>query len=599
MLLSLCCLTNSCSSDYADQELDLRHNHDFSTADPNKPVWPGADVLNRIRFLLVEDSTYIEIFDHIRTENNEFRWQDGLKIDFAHDISFTLVPFVYATNQLDGFVLYSNHSGVEEITYFEKEYIRGRLDRQDLDLVDLLLLTRFASHQRLYFGLNDQLYQILDRELVRIMSTERLNPRSASHHFYNYSTWEHFEWQGWAGIELVIHTHAAYLPCAFPTGPGNGGVESGDTSDEGGSSGGDGDGDGDGDGEDGTDEILDEFKDCREKQLSTEARELLMQIQLGYITDVCGGRTAEELLEAVMTELCRKSPGEADISIDGGNFDENEVPEKDMIEKEDILNSTAFENINTSVNEAILAARKLGYSSPCNPDESVVDAAIAAMNENGDCSTAGFQAALDGVDKIIESSAFANCLKVKCVYDLLDNSNNGLFCSTFGDLFDTDDFNLTLDVGNRFSDVSGGDGSTSVSGTEIVITIANDLCNGDEHPLQIAGTLLHEAIHASMYQEAKLVNSDVAQDDYCSIWQAYFETSDPCHEVMANQYVNHLAQAIADLDENRFPVSHYLKIAWEGLEGVGSQLGLLTDPYASQYSSEHNILINESFSDCN
>jgi len=41
-----------------------------------------------------------------------------------------------------------------------------------------------------------------------------------------------------------------------------------------------------------------------------------------------------------------------------------------------------------------------------------------------------------------------------------------------------------------------------------------------------------------------------------------------------------------------------MKIAWEGLEGVGAQLGLITDPYASQYSSQHNILINADFSEC-
>ena len=127
----------------------------------------------------------------------------------------------------------------------------------------------------------------------------------------------------------------------------------------------------------------------------------------------------------------------------------------------------------------------MNLSDPCDPNKDVVNEAIIAMNESGDCGEAALEAALDGVDEILEEKNFTECPKVKCIYDLLDNSNNGLFCSTFGELFDSDNFKLTLRTGNRFSDVSGGDVSTSYYGDDIVITIADDLCNGNELPYKL------------------------------------------------------------------------------------------------------------------
>lgn len=209
------------------------------------------------------------------------------------------------------------------------------------------------------------------------------------------------------------------------------------------------------------------------------------------------------------------------------------------------------------------------------------------MQANGGCGLERLASSLLTFDTIEEDHKFTNCTKVKCIYDLLDESNNGLFCSTFGALFDSDNFNLVLSTGNRFSDLDGGDGETGFNGNEITILIADDICNGTEHPLDIAGILLHEAIHASMYQYALLSNPELTEDNYCSIWQSYFSTNDPCHEIMANQYVYLLAQALSDLDTNNYPIDYYLYIAWSGLNKVGEKLGIITDQYKNPYI--HNI----------
>jgi len=243
------------------------------------------------------------------------------------------------------------------------------------------------------------------------------------------------------------------------------------------------------------------------------------------------------------------------------------------------------------------------YNFPCDEGTtaSIVQDLISEVCEN--------HKSVDRIDKLLDKlektdlihieESFSNCKKVKCVYDLLDSQNNGLFCSTFGEIFDSDDIHLHLKTGNRFSEVSGGEGVTSYNDNNITITIADDLCNGNEHPLQIAGTLLHEAIHASMYQNAITQNPDLEADDYCSVWQSHFQTNDPCHEIMANQYVNLLAQAISNLDNNRFALDHYLYIAWNGLESIGSDLGLIADEYNSEYFDEYQTLIKSPFDFCN
>jgi hypothetical protein len=249
-----------------------------------------------------------------------------------------------------------------------------------------------------------------------------------------------------------------------------------------------------------------------------------------------------------------------------------------------------------SESDIINALEKLCAESENNPSFS----ALEGLNSPGySFGKEQFFAEIGSNDIIIEEVSFTSCAKVKCVYDLLDNNNNGLFCSTFGVLFDSDQFNLTLSVVPRNTIYSYGDAETSFDNNNITINIAEDFCNSSSHPLEIAGTLLHEAIHASMYQEALTQNPSLNSSDYCSIWQSYFATVDPCHEVMANQYVNHLAQAISDLDDNRFSLDHYLYIAWTGLGPIGNQLGLVTSPYLSQYYQQYQTLINSEFNACN
>jgi len=192
---------------------------------------------------------------------------------------------------------------------------------------------------------------------------------------------------------------------------------------------------------------------------------------------------------------------------------------------------------------------------------------------------------------IEEDLSFTNCRKVSCMYNLMNEMNNELFCETFGSLFDDDNFTLKLKTAPRNTLFSFAEGMTSYSENTITITLADDLCDSDDHPLEIAGVLLHEAIHATMYQQALTNDPMLESNNYCQIWQDHFQSNDPCHEVMANQYVDALAEAISEMD--------YMYMAWTGLSDVGDQIGLLVDPYIGEYYSQYQTLIDAPFEDCN
>ena len=236
-----------------------------------------------------------------------------------------------------------------------------------------------------------------------------------------------------------------------------------------------------------------------------------------------------------------------------------------------------------TLSEFTTALNGLDAESICNLLELEGDEAWCALNKE---------------EIIIEDESFVNCTKVKCVYDLLASEKNPLFCSTFGSIIKSHEFHLNLEVVPRNTIDGYAEASLAFNGNEMTLTLADDLCNGNDHPLSIAGTLLHEAIHASMYEQALTNDPFLSSSDYCLIWQDYFQTNDPCHEIMANQYVNTLAEAIQEMDNNRFSLDYYMYIAWQGLSTIGNQLGLLTNVYASEYFEEYNELINAPYDEC-
>jgi hypothetical protein len=208
------------------------------------------------------------------------------------------------------------------------------------------------------------------------------------------------------------------------------------------------------------------------------------------------------------------------------------------------------------------------------------------------------QAELDKVDKIIiDVKSFAvNCPNFQCVYDYLYNSGNKLFCNKLYLNFAYDE-NINVKI-SGFNQPGGAEGITTYDngGKNINIKINKNTCN---NPLSIAGTLIHESIHAALYKEAKLKDPTITREDIIKTLRLNAKTTDYDHEVMAKKYVNLLAESLREADGNRFPVEYYMYLAWTGIQNAGYQLGILDDEFISQYVDEHNILTNSTKTFCN
>ncbi|GFD92226.1 hypothetical protein KUL156_60720 [Alteromonas sp. KUL156] len=97
--------------------------------------------------------------------------------------------------------------------------------------------------------------------------------------------------------------------------------------------------------------------------------------------------------------------------------------------------------------------------------------------------------------------------------------------------------------------------------------------------LGFAATLLHEGIHAELFKYVHERDKGVDVNDRPNLMYHYFQLKgkvDPRyldsrvqHEHMADKYVKPIAEAIRELDNNRYPLDYYLGFAWDGLRPYG------------------------------
>ena len=63
---------------------------------------------------------------------------------------------------------------------------------------------------------------------------------------------------------------------------------------------------------------------------------------------------------------------------------------------------------------------------------------------------------------------------------------------------------------------------------------------------------------------------------------------------MAENYVTPIARAIRELDNNSYPLEHYMGYGWDGLRRFGYNLDLLTSAESSDYYQKQGIVNNNS-----
>lgn len=224
-----------------------------------------------------------------------------------------------------------------------------------------------------------------------------------------------------------------------------------------------------------------------------------------------------------------------------------------------------------------------GETNCSNPD--ALDFVVEAI----EAELAGGKA--DFPNRVILDETFVNNVQLKCVYDKLTADNNTLFKNTVGAFVNDPNFNLTFRVGEC---ATSDDQCTNDSDPNNIVITFEDV---NTNPIEMAQAILHEAIHAELARYVALYQSgvDINNREYLFELYAYYKgwsdaINDPDynwgnagdHQYMITNYINNIANALRQFDNNRYPIDNYKEYAWDGLRAYDYR-GLLTDTDEDNY----------------
>lgn len=237
---------------------------------------------------------------------------------------------------------------------------------------------------------------------------------------------------------------------------------------------------------------------------------------------------------------------------------------------------------------------------PCTNEDLDKDGIFLDLCANDAMSLAGLNSALDGADYVDDAELSDNCPCVFAIWKQIKayTQNNNLGKSECSVLEILDDFiegPLQAEFGVTVNS-TGNIRATSLPNTtygpnlllfNTRIEINKDLCGNSINidPVSMAGTLLHEMVHARIYEH--LYNSGYntsGSNLYELYWEKFVESNYPNivigetqHQLMAQIYVNDIAQALHDINGGVGEPSDYLHIAWQGIKGA------FTDAQLNEY----------------
>ncbi len=277
------------------------------------------------------------------------------------------------------------------------------------------------------------------------------------------------------------------------------------------------------------------------------------------------------------------APSPLDLAIDEF-FDKLEDDEDDCL-------AAGFNQFKTDITnffEENQPVRPIGYDGPVI-DSNITDFANAAIDAN--CS--GGEVDFD--DNVILSKEFKDNAKLKCVYDKLAGDNNSLFKDTVGAFIDNPNVNLVLTIGDcdRTDDACTQDKYVEETG---IITIRIEDINAN--PLEIAQMIIHEAIHAELAKYVSEFESGIDSNNREELFSFYkfykdLDGGDVDHVYMTINYINPMASALRQFDNNSYPIDYYKSFVWEGLTkwDVNS---VLTDDLIDTYYNYRSIVVGNS-----
>ncbi|WP_430817101.1 hypothetical protein [Carboxylicivirga sp. RSCT41] len=158
--------------------------------------------------------------------------------------------------------------------------------------------------------------------------------------------------------------------------------------------------------------------------------------------------------------------------------------------------------------------------------------------------------------------------KAECVYDKIKNT--GLMKELLKEFVGSDIYDVTYKVVPELIARNGNNayGKIIPDGNRWTILINSHYFDKNV-PVFIAKTIIHETIHAAIYQKVAAAGG-LDQLDPNSFEQlfAYYNHygTDYHHKYMARHYVPKLAKTLALLDNNKYSIDYYTAISWSGLD---------------------------------
>ena len=208
----------------------------------------------------------------------------------------------------------------------------------------------------------------------------------------------------------------------------------------------------------------------------------------------------------------------------------------------------------------------------------------------------GMDFEVDFDERVILDSSFINNPSLLCTYNTLKEDSSSLWKETVGKFVNDPKFNLTFAVGECSST---DDQCTDDSDPNNIVIYFEDVALS---PLEMAGAIMHESIHAEIARFVKVheVNADI--NDRPQLFQLYTyysplydnDAGEIDHIYMTLNYVDKISQALRQFDNINYSLDHYKSIAWTGLSKWDASNLLAMEPLANEFEALTDIAISNS-----
>lgn len=163
--------------------------------------------------------------------------------------------------------------------------------------------------------------------------------------------------------------------------------------------------------------------------------------------------------------------------------------------------------------------------------------------------------------------------RAKCVYEKMVDSNNNInwILENFEDGDKPSQFSLQFEMSSTLDNLTNASFATpqqsGVPNTFVIKINSNTL--PQRTSLGIARTILHEGIHARLWEFAYRNGKTVDPNDFPGVYE-YMRTHEKNwdHQQMADYYRNTIAQGLKQFDNSQHSDSYYDALAWEGLAEI-------------------------------